>query len=114
MSFNATRNIILNKHYNDHFGLVDGRAWPPRSDAFSMIGMRRLDHFAAIVANAIDMGVPGHVIETGVWRGGASFMAAKTIELMNQNRHRFTYLCDSFRGIPSTSKQCRLFHLEVL
>lgn len=104
----------MNKYYNDHCGLADGSEWPPGANAYSMVGMRRLDHFAAIVAHVIETGVPGHVIETGCWRGGASFMAAKTIELLNQNDHRFTYLCDSFKGIPTTSKNCRFFRFVQL
>ena len=63
------RNVILNKQYNDHKAIVDGRDWPPEAKAFSMAGMRRIDHFSAIVAQAISFGIPGHVIETGVWRG---------------------------------------------
>ena len=105
------RNVILNKQYNDHNAINDGRDWPPEAKAFSMAGMRRIDHFSAIVAQAITFGVPGHVIETGVWRGGASFMAAKTIELLNQKHNMLTYLCDSFKGIPKTDKKCEILSL---
>ena len=66
-----------------------------------MAGQRRLDSFAALVATAVEDGVPGHVIETGVWRGGASFVAAKTLELLGARAAgRRTYLADSFQGIP--------------
>ena len=50
----------------------------------AMAGQRRLDSFSALVATAVEDGVPGHIIETGVWRGGSSFMAAKTLELMGE------------------------------
>ena len=78
-----------------------------------MAGMRRIDHFSAVVAQVISFGVPGHVIETGVWRGGASFMAAKTIELLNQKQNMLTYLCDSFKGIPKTDKKCEFYFLLI-
>lgn len=103
------RNVVLNKQYNDHKGIFDGRDWPPGAQAFSMAGMRRIDHFSAIVAHVIFLEIPGHVIETGVWRGGASFMAAKTIELLSPKHTMLTYLCDSFKGIPKTDKKCTFF-----
>lgn len=105
------RNVLLNKQYNDHKAINDGRDWPPGAKAFSMAGMRRIDHFSAIVAQVITFNVPGNVIETGVWRGGASFMAAKTIELLNQKHNMMTYLCDSFKGIPQTDKKCEIHSL---
>ncbi len=81
-----------------------------------MLGIRRLDHFAAVVAQVISDHIPGHIIETGVWKGGASFMAAKTIELLNENTHRFVYLCDSFQGIPKNgTSKCKRppFNFEI-
>ena len=95
------RDVILNRLYNPHDASNDGHTWPPGAIAVSMAGQRRLDSFSALLATAIEDGVPGHVIETGVWRGGASFMAAKTMELMGAKAAgRRTYLADSFQGIP--------------
>lgn len=95
------RDVVLNRLYNPHSGSNDGKTWPPGANAFSMAGQRRLDSFSALVATAIEDGVPGNVIETGVWRGGASFMAAKTMELMGvKAAGRRAYLADSFQGIP--------------
>ena len=38
-----------------------------------MIGMRRLDHLrGAPVTDVLAAGTPGDLIETGVWRGGAT------------------------------------------
>ena len=95
------RDMLLNKTGNPHSSLIDGSGWPPNGWALSMAGQRRLDSFSALVATAVEDGVPGHVIETGVWRGGMSFMAAKTLELLGASAAgRLTYLADSFRGIP--------------
>ena len=95
------RDTLLNKTGNPHSSLIDGSRWPPNGWALSMAGQRRLDSFSALVATAVEDGVPGHVIETGVWRGGMSFMAAKTLELLGASAAgRLTYLADSFRGIP--------------
>ena len=95
------RDVLLNSLYNPHVGVIDGKMWPPGSNALSMAGQRRLESFSALVATAVEDGVPGHVIETGVWRGGASFMVAKTLELMRERAaSRRVYLADSFQGIP--------------
>lgn len=98
------RNSILNLHYNNHNHLTDGSNWPPGGNAASMAGSRRIDNYAALVATCIQDGVQGHVIETGVWKGGASFVAAKVIELLGQAASRTVYLCDSFSGIPKAFK----------
>jgi hypothetical protein len=86
--------------------LIDGSSWPSGSAALSMAGQRRLDHTSALLAFAVADNVAGHFIETGVWRGGMSFLAAKTLELLEESGAssgrgmRRVYLCDSFAGIP--------------
>lgn len=95
------RDVVLNRVYNPHVGIMDGKAWPPEANALSMAGQRRLDSFSALVATAVEDGISGDLIETGVWRGGASFVAAKTLELLGERAFgRRVYLADSFRGIP--------------
>jgi len=65
-----------------------------------MLGQRRLDHCAMTVMAVVCDRIPGHVIETGVWRGGASMLTAKTLELLGEATQRKVYFCDSFKGIP--------------
>jgi Macrocin-O-methyltransferase (TylF) len=108
------RDVILNKHYNSYQGILDGSDWPPGGNSVSMAGARRIDHFSSAIAQAITDKIPGHVIETGVWRGGSSFMAAKTIELLGESDSRLVYLCDSFRGIPKVEKpKCKYAHMTL-
>ena len=104
------RNSLLNIHYMN-WDSSDGSGWPTMSDnpnapsnAVSMAGKRRIDNFANIVAQVISDKIPGHVIETGCWRGGASFMAAKVIELLGESKDRKVYMADSFSGIPKVQK----------
>jgi len=106
------RDVLLNQQYNNHPHLVDGGLWPPGSAAMSMAGQRRMDDMVELLSVAYADKVPGHFIETGVWRGGMSFMAAKLLELLYANcprqawrkqaieGMRRVYLCDSFAGIP--------------
>ena len=113
------RDTLLNRQYNDHDGYVDGSKWPPQANAVTMAGQRRIDHMVALLAVAVEAGVPGSFIETGVWRGGISFMAAKTLDVLHQvalraagtsawpRASRLVYLCDSFSGIPNQYEYAR-------
>ena len=74
------RGVLLNTVYHPHPGTVDGHLQGSGS-TLTIIGQRRLDAYSALVATAIEDGVPGHVIDTGA--DAAAFMAAKTLELMD-------------------------------
>ena len=68
-------------------------------DAQTMIGMKRLDNLQHCVTQVIRDEVPGDLIETGVWRGGASiFMRA--VLLAHGDLTRTVWLADSFQGLP--------------
>ncbi|MGH7489449.1 MAG: TylF/MycF/NovP-related O-methyltransferase, partial [bacterium] len=51
---------------------AEGRDWPPNAD--SMIGLKRLDNLQFCVEDVLARKVPGDLIETGVWRGGATIL----------------------------------------
>src|ERR1035438_4382805 len=52
-----------------------GEDWPEYAHA--MVGLKRLDNIQDCVARIVADHIPGDLIETGVWRGGAViFMAA--------------------------------------
>jgi len=64
-----------------------------------MIGPARMRHLRALVEGTLAEGVPGHYIETGVWRGGACiFMRA--ILAAHQVTDRKVFVADSFAGLP--------------
>ena len=74
-----------------------GRDWPSRAE--SMIGLRRMNNIQECVAAIMTDGVPGDLIETGVWRGGASiFMRANLKAWGDTNRK--VWVADSFEGLP--------------
>ena len=65
----------------------------------TMIGLKRLDNLRFCVETAIREGIEGDLIETGVWRGGASiFMRA--ILAAHGVTDRKVYVADSFQGLP--------------
>lgn len=75
----------------------EGRDWP--LDAETMIGNKRLDNIRRCIEDVLHRGVPGDLIETGVWRGGAAiFMRAvlKAHGVVERN----VWAADSFRGLP--------------
>jgi hypothetical protein len=51
---------------------AEGRDWPPT--AHTMIGLRRLDHLQLCAEAVLHEGIPGDLLETGVWRGGACIL----------------------------------------
>src|SRR6185503_17763586 len=50
----------------------EGRDWP--SGAETMIGMARLENVQACVTDVVQQKIAGDLIETGVWRGGATIL----------------------------------------
>ncbi|MEM7351993.1 MAG: TylF/MycF family methyltransferase [Acidobacteriota bacterium] len=75
----------------------NGMDWP--GQALSMIGAHRMDNIRSCLETVIADDVPGDLIETGVWRGGATiFMRAilQAYGIVN----RIVWVADSFRGVP--------------
>ena len=54
--------------------ISDGSFWPML--ATSMIGQQRMDNIQECFEDVIKNNIEGDVIETGVWRGGASIFMA--------------------------------------
>jgi O-methyltransferase len=76
---------------------VLGEDWPDY--AHTMIGMKRLDNIQECVKTILCDRVPGDLIETGVWRGGAViFMRALLRAYGIQDRN--VWAADSFCGLP--------------
>jgi len=74
-----------------------GRDWP--SQALTMIGDRRLDNIRQLFASVVAAGVPGDLIETGAWRGGACIFM-RGLLLAYNIRDRRVWVADSFEGLP--------------
>jgi O-methyltransferase len=74
-----------------------GCDWPATAE--TMIGLKRLDNLQHCIETALADDVPGDLIETGVWRGGATiFMRA--VLAAHQVTDRTVWVADSFRGLP--------------
>jgi O-methyltransferase len=74
-----------------------GRDWPLY--AYSMIGRARLDNLQFCVEDVLSRGVPGDLIETGVWKGGATIFMRGLLKA-HGSMDRAVWVADSFQGLP--------------
>ena len=74
-----------------------GVTWPAYADR--MIGVARLNSLQHCVETVLREGVPGDLIETGVWRGGACILM-RAVLAAHGVRDRQVFVADSFDGCP--------------
>ena len=98
MYIQLAKEIILNAIYQPGPHLTEGREWPP-GDALTMIGRKRLDNLDQLTCTVLEEGVPGDLIETGVWRGGATILMRAILQAYDVSDRR-VFVADSFCGIP--------------
>jgi O-methyltransferase len=75
----------------------EGLDWP--GEAETMVGLKRLDNLEVCITDVLRRGVLGDLIETGVWRGGASIFMRAVLKAYG-DRQRTVWLADSFQGLP--------------
>jgi O-methyltransferase len=76
---------------------TEGRDWP--KSAYTMVGLRRLDNLQFCIEDVIRNNIPGDLIETGTWRGGASIFMRAVLKAYGIT-NRTVWVADSFRGLP--------------
>jgi O-methyltransferase len=74
-----------------------GADWPVEGQ--TMIGLDRLENIQSCIESVIVDGVPGDVIETGVWRGGATIFMRGVLKAYGVT-DRLVWVADSFAGLP--------------
>jgi O-methyltransferase len=89
--------ILVRPRPVDPAARAEGRDWPIGAE--TMVGLRRLDNLQHCLADVVARGVPGDVIETGVWRGGAMIFARAVLEALG-DAERVVWCADSFAGLP--------------
>jgi O-methyltransferase len=77
-----------------------GRDVPAQAE--TMVGLARLDNIQSCVTDVVKNGVPGDLIETGVWRGGATILMRAVLRVLDDTT-RIVWVADSFRGLPRPS-----------
>jgi O-methyltransferase len=68
-----------------------------------MVGRERLNNLEFCIRDAVNQGIPGDVVECGVWRGGAAILAKYVLDSLAADRN--VWLCDSFEGLPAPTMQ---------
>ena len=93
-----TRNLeVVTRRPFDPALRMEGRDWP--SDAETMIGIKRLENVRACVIDVLERGVPGDLLEAGVWRGGTTIFMRAILKAYGDTT-RTVWAADSFQGLP--------------
>src|SRR5258708_1339732 len=79
-----------------------GRDWP--TQAHTMVGRQRLENLRMLSQQALDEGIAGDFIETGVWRGGCCILM-RGVLAANNIADRKIYVADSFAGLPPPNER---------
>lgn len=70
--------------------------------AHTMVGRKRLDNITDCLDRIREDRIPGDLIETGVWRGGACILMRAYLEIWEMPG-RIVWAADSFEGLPVPS-----------
>jgi O-methyltransferase len=81
---------------------ADGRDWP--CFGYTMVGRNRLKNIVMCVENVLRDKVPGDLIETGAWRGGATILMRALLKLHGV-KDRTVWVADSFEGLPEPASR---------
>lgn len=76
---------------------MTGSDWP--ANAHTMIGLARLQNIQWCVEDVLAHHIPGDLIETGVWRGGAAIFMRAVLKVYGV-QDRCVWAADSFAGLP--------------
>jgi len=79
-----------------------GNDWPPHAE--TMVGLARLANVRELTQTALADGVPGDLVETGVWRGGTTIYLRAILAAAGDTA-RTVWACDSFEGLPEADAE---------
>ena len=75
----------------------------------TMVDFERLHAYMEATRYVVNYGIPGAIVECGVWRGGASMASMLALSEMNVTDRDY-YLYDTFHGMPSPTDDDRSIH----
>lgn len=70
-----------------------------KGTAVSMLPLARFENLQSCIVDVIERGVQGDLIETGVWRGGATIFMRAVLKAYDVP-DRIVWVADSFEGLP--------------
>lgn len=68
--------------------------------SYTLVGLKRLDNVEQCVRAVIRDGVPGDLLEAGVWQGGTCIFMRGLLKVLADTT-RTVWVADSFAGIPA-------------
>ena len=74
-------------------------AWLEATPKLTLLGRQRLDNLQRCIEDVLKTGVPGDLIETGVWRGGVCIFMRAVLKA-HRVCDRKVWAADSFEGLP--------------
>lgn len=88
--------LVRHRRY-DPEARASGLDRPGRAE--SMIGLRRMDNIQYCIEQVLEDQIPGDLVETGVWRGGATIFMRGVLKAHGDTSRR-VWVADSFQGLP--------------
>jgi Macrocin-O-methyltransferase (TylF) len=79
-----------------------GRDWP--NTAQTMIGLVRMRSLRVLTERVVQEGIPGDMLEAGVWRGGACILMRGVLAAYGIT-DRTVWVADSFAGLPAAEPE---------
>ena len=70
----------------------------------TMLGKQKLDTLRFCIEDVLKQSIPGDIIETGVWKGGATIYAAGILKA-HRDIQKKVFVADSFAGLPRPDAQ---------
>lgn len=83
-----------------------------KTPAISMLPLARFENLQSCILDVIERRVPGDLIETGVWRGGATIFMRGVLKAHNIS-DRNVWVADSFEGLPKPDAEKYPLEAEV-
>jgi hypothetical protein len=94
---------VLMKHQHERAQFQDAdpgfMSLYQRTRQFSMTSIERLYAMHKATQYVSRAGIPGSIVESGVWRGGSMMMAALTLQQLGDTQRKLM-LFDTFEGLP--------------
>src|SRR3954465_2260592 len=69
-----------------------------------MVPLVRMENLQFCIGDVVANGVPGDLIETGVWRGGATIFMKAMLKSLNVT-DKVVWVADSFQGLPKPDSE---------
>lgn len=94
-------NFQNNAPHNDYLNSLKKRVL---EEGVSMLNGHKLDTLRYCTENCLKQGVAGDIIETGVWKGGATIYFAGILKAHGDTSKK-VFVADSFEGLPPPDEE---------